>query len=259
MRRWIPLTAACCLSLAAAACGGGGGAGSKLSLVDKGTLTVCSDPHDEPFEFAKGGDGYQGFDIDLVGALAKGLDLKVKIVPQPFQTIWTKPQTGVCDLAVSAITITDQRKSAALFSQPYFTTDLSLLVRKADESAYSSIDELDERTIGVVAGSTGEAYAQANAPKGATIKPFPDASQLVPALDSKEIDAVLQDQSVSDYVAGKRADALAVAATFNTDDNYGMAAATNAQQLVDAVNDQLDKLKSNKKYDQIYESWFAKR
>jgi polar amino acid transport system substrate-binding protein len=240
-----------------AACGGGGGAGSKLSLVDKGTLTVCSDPHLEPFEFPKG-DGYQGFDIDLVNAVAAGLDLKVKIVPQPFQAIWTRPQTGACDLAVSAISITDQRKSAALFSQPYFTTDQSLLVRKADESAYSSLDELDERTVGVEAGSTGEAYAQANAPKGATIKPFTDASQLLAALQSKDVDAVLQDQSVSNYLAGKHGDSLAVATTFATHESYAMAAATGAQQLVDAVNGQLDKLKSNKKYDQIYESWFGR-
>ena len=83
----IALAATATLALAGCAGGAGGSGGgdsdadNEYGLVDAGTLTVCSDIPYPPFEFEGGdnGTGYTGFDIDLLDAIAKKLDLKLAV------------------------------------------------------------------------------------------------------------------------------------------------------------------------------------
>jgi polar amino acid transport system substrate-binding protein len=245
--------------VAIAACSnGGGGGGSNLALVQKGSLTACTSGSHEPFAFPKAGGGLQGFDIDLLDQLAKGLKLKLVTTDMPFEGIWRKPGDKACDVAAAAITITDQRKQEALFTQSYLPADQSLLVRKADQTAYSSIDELDGKTIAVQAGSAAENLAKSRAPKRAVIKPYANVADMLPALQGKQVDAIMQDQPTSAYEVKKDSSAVAIAATFKTNDVMAMAVARDAQPIVNALNTQLDTLKRDGAYDRTYETWFGK-
>jgi polar amino acid transport system substrate-binding protein len=243
--------------LVAACSSSGGGAGSKLALLQKGTLTACTAGSNEPFAFAKEGGGLQGFDVDLLDQMAKGLKLKLAITDVPAEDIWLKPQAKACDVAAAAIVVSDQRRQQALFTQTYLNADQSLLVRKADQTAYSSIDELDGRTIAVQGGTPSEALAKSKAPKGATIKAFAKAGDMLPALIAKQVDATMQDQLTSSYNAKKDSN-VAVAATFRTGDTMAMAVAKDSQPVADAINAQLDALKRNGAYDRTFETWFGK-
>ena len=73
-----------------------GGSSDSISseLITEGTLTVGSDIPFPPFEFGKA-PAYEGFDIDMVNAIAKELDLNclciggVDIKDTSFDTIFT--------------------------------------------------------------------------------------------------------------------------------------------------------------------------
>ena len=83
----IALAATATLALAGCATGSGDAgsgepaAGDEYGLIEAGTLTVCSDIPYAPFEFEGGdnGTGYTGFDIDLLDAIAKELDLELAV------------------------------------------------------------------------------------------------------------------------------------------------------------------------------------
>lgn len=241
------------LALVATACGDDGG---ELGLVSDGTLTVCTDSPYPPMEFEVDGE-FTGFDIELMRAIAGELGLDLAVVNSGFDPITsgTAMQSGDCDIAAASITITDEREENIDFSDPYFVADQSLLVKK--DAGISTIADLDGRTIGVQSGTTGEAYAQDNAPSGATIQSYDNPGDIFLALEAGEIDAVLQDIVVNaDRLLND--DTVTLAETYPTDENYGFATKEEgAEELMSRVNEALEALRDDGTYDTIYDEWFG--
>lgn len=256
------------LGIAVAACGDGddsastttesGAGGEDLGLVEEGKLTVCSDIPYPPFEFEKEGSQgeYTGFDVDLTEDIAKRLDLQTEWRVTVFDTILASLEAGDCDVVVSAMTITDERKEQVNFTDPYFDSEQSLLVRKEDEAKYATLADLEGQTIGVQTGTTGEIYAKENLPSGAELKSYDSGEEMFAPLQAGEIAAVLQDFPVNAYRA-LQDDQVVVTETFPTDEQYGMAVKKSNTALLDALNTALQEVRDDETYDTIYETWFG--
>lgn len=276
MGRWFPvrlLAVVLPVALLAAACGdddatvgsgstttGGAATSTTLALpagvelVAGGKLTVCSDAPYPPFEFQEEGTKeWTGFDMDLLRAIAANYGLDLDVVVSPFDGIWLRPKAGDCDLVGSAMSIKPERTKNAIFTDPYFDADQSLLVRAADAETLASLDDLAGKKIGVQSGTTGKDYAEAHKPAGAEIKSFDKALALFLALESGDIDAILQDFPVNLDRAGKD-DKFAVSAEFPTGEQYGFAVRNEA--LRDAVNSQLAAVRANGTYEEIFQKYF---
>ena len=235
-------------------------AATELELVEEGTLTVCSDIPYPPFEFedpdAPG--EYTGYDIDLMQAVADGLDLTLEVKDTDFTAIETGAslQAGECDVLASSITITEERAEQIDFTQPYFDADQSLLIRADDAETYTSLEDLAGETIGVQAGTTGADYAQENAPAGTEIKEFGEADAMFLALSSGDVEALLQDFPVNAYRATQDP-TFTVTETFPTGEEYGFGVKKGNTSLLDAINDQLDALHESGDFDAIFATYFG--
>ena len=196
--------------------------------------------------------------MDLVREMAAGVGngLELAVTVQPFDGIWLAPKAKTCDMVASAMTITDERKANALFTDGYFDADQSLLVRADDKATYTTLESLKGKTIAVQTGTTGETYAQENA-KDSTLKSFDEPAAMFLALEGKQVDAILQDLPVNAERALKD-DKTALTATFTTGEQYGFAVSQDNTALADALNAGIAELKSNGKYDEIYGKYFAK-
>ena len=96
-----------------------------------GTITIASDTAFPPFENVESGTTV-GFDVDLMSAIAKQLGMKAEFKTYKFDGIVAGVQAGTeFDMAASAMTITDERKKAIDFSDPYINSNQSLAVNKA--------------------------------------------------------------------------------------------------------------------------------
>ena len=163
------------------------------SLISDGELTVCTDAPYEPFEFQDEDGTWTGFDMDIMRVLAGNMDVKLTVKVVPFDGIWLLPAAGECDVVASAMTITEERAASTLFTDPYFDADQSLLVRTTDAEKYSTLASLSDSRIAVQTGTTGEMYAEENKPSGATLVSFDEPAAMFLALQSGEVDAILQD------------------------------------------------------------------
>lgn len=261
----LALVATATLALAGCATGasdagssGEPAAGDEYGLIEAGTLTVCSDIPYPPFEVEDSSSetGYSGFDIDLLGAIAKQLDLKLSVQDVGFDALQsgTTLAAGQCDVGASAMTITDERKANIDFSDPYYDSLQSLLVRT--DSGIESIDDLSGKNVGVQQGTTGESYAGENA-KGAQLVQYPSDGELWPAMQAGQIDAILQDQPVN--LEHEKADsAYKIVETYETDESYGFAFAKGEKDaLLEAVNGALQELRDNGEYQKIYDEYFT--
>lgn len=247
------------LGLALAACGSdgdddkSGDSGSTLSTIKSGTLTVCSDAPYEPFDVIDGST-YTGFDGDLVTAIAASLDLKLVAIDSAFDPL----QSGLalnsnqCDMAASAMTITDERKEKLTFSDPYYDSKQSLLVPVGSD--IKSIDDLDGKKVGVQTGTTGKSYTEENA-KGAKVVDFPDDSAMFLAIQGGQVDALLQDLPVN--LEHTKDGKYEIVEEYSTDESYGFAfKKTGSEELVKAVNEELKKLREDGEYQKIYDKYF---
>jgi polar amino acid transport system substrate-binding protein len=228
-----------------------------LGLIKEGALTVCTDAPYPPFEFQdEATEEWTGFDMDLMRAIATNIgDLGLEVTVQPFDGIWLAPKAKTCDIVASAMTITEERAANALFTDPYFDADQSLLVRTEDAATLTSLEALAGKKLAVQTGTTGETYANDNA-KDVTIQSFDEPAAMFLALEGGQVDAILQDLPVNAERALKGEDTK-LTATFPTGEQYGFAVAQDNTALADAVNGALAAVKEAGEYDSIYGKYFA--
>lgn len=247
-----------CASLIALGCGGGErepeqerATNSDLGLIQKDTLIVGSEIPFPPFEE---GDppAYEGFDIDVINAVAEKLDLETQIEDVPLNAILAG-DTGELDLSISAIRITPARDKRVDFSNPYFFDFLSLLVR--DDSEIQSVGDITAgAVIGVEDGTTGERYARGRTEAG-EVRAFSTAGEASNALFSSEVDAVITSGPAAEDAIDTRED-LVVADSFPTREAYGIVLPEDSDTLRRAVNSALRELREDETLTDLYEEYF---
>jgi polar amino acid transport system substrate-binding protein len=257
------LTVTSALALALAGCGsdddkdngdGNGDTTSSLNTIKSGSLTVCSDAPYEPFDVIDG-KTFTGFDGDLVTEIAKNLDLELIAIDSAFDPLQSglALNSGQCDMAASAMTITDERAEKLTFSDGYYDSKQSLLVPVGSDIA--SIDDLDGKKVGVQNATTGKAYTEENA-TGAKIVSFPDDAAMFTAIKGGSVDAILQDLPVN--LEHTNDGKYEIVEEYSTDEAYGFAfKKEGSEDLVEAVNDELDALRDSGKYQEIYDKYFT--
>ncbi|WP_395694591.1 ABC transporter substrate-binding protein [Nocardioides sp.] len=269
LRSSLAAAAFAALAISLTACGssdsggssdGGSSGAADLGLIKSGTLTVCSDVPYPPFEdFDKSSStGFTGFDVDIVDEISQKLGVDVVIKDSSFDALQSglALNSGQCDMAASAMTITPEREKNIGFSEGYYDSEQSLLVPA--DSSIASIDDLDGVKVGVQKGTTGEAYANENA-SGASIVVFPSDGEMYTALKAGQVQALLQDLPVNlDHQNDpKAAGQFKVVETYDTGEKYGLAMKKTNTALIDAVNQALAEMKSNGDYQKIYDQYFS--
>lgn len=245
-------------SLVLTSCGGGDSSPSAAdaALITPGTLTVCSDVPYPPFEeFDKSAEsGFKGFDVDIVQAVADGLNLELAIRDSSFDGLQSGQalNAGQCDLAASAMTITPERQKNIGFSDPYYDSNQSLLVPTGSD--IKSIEDLAGKTVGVQQGTTGKSYTEKNAPESAKIPSFPSDAEMYQAIQAGQVDALLQDLPVN--LEHTKDGKFVIVEEYDTNESYGLALKKGNTELLEDVNAQLAKLKSSGEYEKLYNKYF---
>ncbi|AXV07033.1 Glutamine ABC transporter, periplasmic glutamine-binding protein [Euzebya pacifica] len=229
-----------------------------LTLVSEGNLTVCTEAPYAPFEVEDpdSDTGFGGFDIDIVDEVATRLGLELAVINTGFDalTSGTAMASGTCDMAISAMTITEEREENIDFSDPYYNAAQSLMVPA--DSGITALADVEGR-LGVQSGTTGEAYATENAPDTAELVAFDAGADLFTALAANDIVGILQDLPVN-IDRAQQDDSLSVVETYETDEEYGMAFEQDANpELIEAINGALSAMREDGTYDTIYDSYFS--
>jgi len=230
----------------------------EVETITPGTLTVCTFGV-QPFEIQTDDGQWTGFDIDLLTAMTSelndGLDLAVTVLP--LDNIWLAPGEGTCDVVATALTITDERAAVALFTDPYFASAQSLMVLNSRAGELTDLATLSGQRIGVLADSSGAAYAQANAPQDATMVGFDTEDALFDALDDGSVDAVIHDLPLTVTRSRAYPDRYALVGEYDTGERYGFAVAKDNTALADVLNQQLKVVRTDGSYQEIYDRYFS--
>lgn len=111
-----------------------------------GMLTAGTNAEFPPFEYV-GDDGEaDGFDIALIKAIGEKLGVDVQVDNMEFASLVSSIGNKI-DVAIAGMTITDERKEAVDFSEPYYEAVQYVLLPEGSEIA--TAEDLKNKTIGV--------------------------------------------------------------------------------------------------------------
>lgn len=108
-----------------------------------------------PFTFVKQ-DELQGFEVDLMNAIAAKTGDKVEFSTMSFSGLIGALESGRIDTIANQITITPERQANFAFSQPYVYDGAQVVVKKGNETEITGVESLKGRTVAVNLGSNFE-------------------------------------------------------------------------------------------------------
>lgn len=232
------------LSLALVSCG-----------APKSKLVVAFDATWPPFEMVNEQTKQpDGFGIDLMKAIAAKAGLDIELVNVGFDSVLTGVAQCQYDMAVSSITITEERKQKILFSDPYFAAGQVVTVRK-DNTVITGKDSLSGKTVGAQIGTTGA--IEAGKMQGVKLKTFDEVGFAFQDVISGQLDAVIADNPVAVGYVNKNKDTLKTVGPIFTDEFYGIAICKNNGYLVPRVNAAIKALKDEGFLDQLDKKWIG--
>lgn len=214
------------------ACGTSGGTTeSGISLIAEGKLTVCTNPPYAPFEYEENGE-IVGLDADIAAAIAEDLGVTSEMFSTSFEGIQSGValSSGQCDLALSGITITEERKSVMNFTEAYVDDNLAVLVPSG--SSITGAADLSGAKVGVQQATSGEKYAQ---DAGANTVQYEDNGLLLQAVQTGQVDAVVGNITVLSEMLTSD-ESLTVVEEIETGEQIAGAVATENSDLLEAAN-----------------------
>lgn len=224
------------------------------------TIKVGTHPTFAPFEFVDKDGKVVGFDIDLITAIAKANGDDVVIESMPFDGLIPAMLTGNIDTIIAGMTITDARKKRVDFTEGYYNSNLSILIKKDKETEYTSADALKGKPICVQIGTTGHAFAETISPDN--IKALNNESDGIMELNNGGCEALINDRPVNLYYLQKSK--LTSIVEFadpkfkENADEFGIAVRKGNDELLEKLNAGFEKIKASGELDALHVKWFGK-
>jgi polar amino acid transport system substrate-binding protein len=253
---------------ALAGCTGLGGGGSEGE-----TVTIGSDIPYQPFEYRTEEGELVGFDVEIAEAVfGDQLGMSPEFKQTGFDGIIPSLNNGNFRVIMSAMTINDERAEKVDFSDPYFTAYQTILTLESGD--ISSKEDLQGQNVGVQKGTTGEAAAEALKEEfdgELTIKSYDQITGAFDALLNNQVDAVINDNTVSARFAAENDDVVfiegdgeAAAQGKNappyltlTVEEYGIAFRQDDDEFREEVNGALAAIREDGTYEEIYNEYFG--
>ncbi|MBL5766947.1 basic amino acid ABC transporter substrate-binding protein [Bacillus sporothermodurans] len=256
MKKWngklaLVLLVSCILILSAC-----GKSSNGTSSGDK-TLSVGTEATFAPFEFMKKGK-VEGFDVDLLNAVAKEAGYKVDIKNTGWDAMLAGVKDESIDVGMAGVTINDKRKKSYDFSLPYFESINMIVVGK--DSTVTNAKDLEGKKIGVQNGTTGQISSEKLfGENNKNILKYETSAMAFMALENGDVDAVVTDNAVAnEYVKknpGKKVKTIDDKTNFSSE-YYGILL-PKGSELKSKFDKALNKVLDNGTYTEIYKKWFG--
>jgi polar amino acid transport system substrate-binding protein len=234
------------LSLVLSACG---------SQTNDDALRVVTDATFPPFEMVdEATKELTGFDVELIQAIAEKADMNIELINIGFDPMLAGIAECQYDIAIAAITVTEERAAQMLFTNPY-TNAGQIVSVQVDNETINGKDDLVGLSVGAQLGTTGAIEAEKI--EGITLKTY-DAYELA-FLDliNGQIDAVIADYPTALAFVGKNSDKLKTVGNIFTDESYAIAVCDEKQELADQINAALAELIADGTVKELELKWFA--
>lgn len=173
-----------------------------------------------PYEYYDNGQ-LVGIDIEVAGAIAEKLGMKLETTDIAFESIIPGVQAGKYDIGMAGVTVSEDRLQQVNFSDSYATGVQVVIVKEGGK--VQSLDDMADAIIGTQSGTTGFIYASSDFGDD-HVKSFTKTTDAVEALKNGQVDCVLLDNAPAEALVDANPDAgLSILETAYTVEDYAIA------------------------------------
>lgn len=245
-KKFVKTVLAGSLAVGLAACG-------SSTSDDSGVYEIGCDAKYAPFSMEVDGT-YVGIDVEILDAVAEVEGFEYNLTPMDFSGIIPGLSSGQLDGAIAGISVTEERKATVDFSDGYYDSALALIV-KNDNSAITSLDDLDGTSAAVKKGTRGATFAEEFADTyGFSITYYDDSPSMFLAVQNGNNDFLLEDYPVISYQINEGIQTGLKVAVETVGEGVPYAFAVKKgenQDLLNMFNEGLATIKENGTYDEI--------
>ncbi len=222
------------------------GCGGTATETEDNVITMATSADFEPYEYYEN-DEIVGIDIDIMNAVCEKIGMELQPEDMSFDSVIGAAQTGKADIAMSGITITEDRKNMVNFTIPYTSTTQSIIVAEGSEIAKK--DDLKDKKIGVQINTTGD--TQTTEEFGdAAIDRYQNGALAVESLKNGKVDCVVIDGEVAKALVEAN-EGLEIIADAYSIEEYAIALQKGNTELLDKINGALEELLADGTIDSI--------
>lgn len=219
------------------------------------TLQVGAYPANPPWEQKQPDGSMEGLEVDLVREIARRMDRGIQIQDLGFQALFAAVSSGRVDMAISTISITDDRLENQSFTQPYYDTDLALVT--SEGSSVTGLADLEGKPVGALSTSTGETWIKANAERYGFggYKGYDTFQNLLLDIANGRVAGGVSDIGGLQY-AMQRMPAIQMVETIPTGEKFAIMMAKGSP-LLEQVNDAISAIKEDGTMAKLHEQYLG--
>lgn len=242
-------------------CGGGDTAGDTAGTGAEETVTykAGTEPTYPPFDYTDEDGTIIGFDMDLLNAIGEDQGFKVEYGAFEFDSLLGATESGEIDIIAAAMNVMPDRAEKVDFSDKYFDSGKTILVKIDNETIKSDEDFTPEMKVGAQIGTTEAEYVQGLEADGKIGKAvvLNQTTECMLQLQNGDIDAIVMDAPVAMYYQVKFADKVKQLDSLIDPAEMAFAVEKGNTELLEKINAGLKNVIENGTYDELIAKWFS--
>lgn len=249
MKKLSVVLAAAVMVVGLASCGGGG----DEAVVYKAAM----EPTFPPFDTTDEEGNIDGFDYDMLNAIAEDQGFTVEWSSIGFDGLIPAVKSGTVDIVASGMWANEKRKKTVDFSDTYFDSGIVLAVKK-DNNTIKGVKDLTPDMKVAVQISTSSADLAQKLEKEGKIKEakiYDKVNDAVMDVKNGTVDALINDKPVTLEYISQQPDAIKIVGENLTKEQYGMAVKKGNKEMLDMLNAGLENIKKDGTFDKLLKKW----
>ena len=195
-----------------------------------------------PFEFVSNKGGvigeFDGIDMAMAKRIAEDNGMTAEVNNMEFDSLLVALQNGQLDAVIAGMTVTDERKEAVDFSEPYYTATQVMIVK--NDSTITRAADMADKKIAVIQGYTGETVVK---DMGYKYEAFKKGTDAIMELMNGKTDVVVIDKATAEkYVKDNDGIKAIEDSEAFEDEKYAVAVAKGNTELLDKINKSIEKM-----------------
>lgn len=221
------------------------------SIRSAGTLNVCG--VDGLLPYSSSDPAIPGFEVEIARAIGERMGVEVNHVWVSWDALIPALISARCDVIINGMFITEARMEVIDFSDPYYASGETILVRQDDDSV-TGLEDLRDRRIGVLAGSVTVDLLESRGIGELVV--YPDQNTIFLELNNQRIDAAyLEAPSAAWILRNDPGLQIRIVDTYVPDERFD--AGIGLRQGEDALREKLNELVAETRADGAIEEILA--
>lgn len=215
---------------------------TEQTSTDAKTIKFGTNAEFPPFEFVSNKGGvigeFDGIDMAMAKQIAEDNGMTAEVNNMEFDSLLVALQNGQLDAVIAGMTVTDERKEAVDFSEPYYTATQVMIVK--NDSTITKAADMADKKIAVIQGYTGETVVK---DMGYKYEAFKKGTDAIMELMNGKTDVVVIDKATAEkYVKDNDGIKAIEDSEAFEDEKYAVAVAKGNTELLDKINKSIEKM-----------------